>query len=180
MKWLIASDIHGSAHFCEKLLEAYSREGAGRLILLGDLLYHGPRNPLPEGYAPMEVARMLNGLKGQILCVHGNCDAEVDQMVLEFPITADHALVSAGGFDIFATHGHLFENAEPPLSDGGIMLVGHTHVQTCEKRGRYTVCNPGSVSLPKEGSYRGYMLLEDGALIWKTLEGREMMRLTAE
>lgn len=180
MKWMIASDIHGSAHFCEKLMEAYGRERAERLILLGDLLYHGPRNPLPEGYDPMAVARMLNPLKRELLCVRGNCDAEVDQMVLEFPIMADYAVIPAAGFELFVTHGHLFEQKEPPVKPGGVLLMGHTHVQTNEKRGDRIICNPGSISLPKPGSYRGYMLLEDGALIWKTLEGREMDRLVPE
>ena len=116
MKIFVASDIHGSACWCRRMLEAYEQAEADRLLLLGDVLYHGPRNELPEQYAPRETLAMLNERREQILCVRGNCDAEVDQMVLEFPITADHALVSAGGFDIFATHGHLFENAEPPLS----------------------------------------------------------------
>ena len=177
MKWMIASDIHGSAHFCRILLEAFEREGAERLVLLGDLLYHGPRNPLPEGYAPMEVAAMLNPLKEKLLCVRGNCDAEVDQMVLEFPIMTDYAVIPQKGFDIFVTHGHLFEEKKPPLKRGDVLLMGHTHVQTCELAGEYTLCNPGSVSLPKPGSYRGYIVLEDGVLTWKTLEGRPMMKL---
>nr|WP_288274429.1 phosphodiesterase [uncultured Acidaminococcus sp.] len=116
MKWLIASDIHGSALFTRQLLERFRAEGADRLLLLGDLLYHGPRNDLPEGYAPKEVIRLLNSVKDRIFCVRGNCEAEVDQMVLEFPVLAEYALLEWNGHLIFATHGHLQhpEPAAPP------------------------------------------------------------------
>ena len=169
MKWLCASDIHGSAVFCRKLLEAYERERAEKLVLLGDLLYHGPRNPLPEGYAPMEVARLLNAHKGEILCVRGNCDAEVDQMVLEFPIMAPQLLVCAFGRELIMTHGHHLE--ELPAEYHGIVLMGHTHVPCCVERGKLRLMNPGSVSLPKEGSFRGYITIDDERFLWKTLEG---------
>ena len=169
MKWLIASDIHGSAVFCRRLLEAYDREGAEKLVLLGDLLYHGPRNPLPEGYAPMETAGLLNARKGEILCVRGNCDAEVDQMVLEFPIMAPHMLLCAAGCEMLLTHGHRLE--ELPAVPGGIVMMGHTHVPCCEEREGYVLMNPGSVSLPKAGTPRGYITLDDEGFLWKTLEG---------
>ena len=172
MKWLIASDIHGSAHWCRQLVAAYEREAADRLLLLGDLLYHGPRNDLPEEYAPKRVIEILNALQADILCVRGNCEAEVDQMVLQFPVMADYALLCAGGRLIFATHGHLYNNENPPpLHRGDILLYGHTHVPACEEHGDYLYCNPGSVSLPKEGSPRGYMTLEGNAFFWKTMEG---------
>ena len=176
MKWLIASDIHGSAYYCEKLLAAYERENAERLLLLGDLLYHGPRNDLPEGYAPKRVIEMLNALCDRILCVRGNCEAEVDQTVLKFPVMADYAILCEGERMIFATHGHIFnENSLPPLRAGDILLHGHTHVPVCEEREGYILMNPGSVSIPKEGSRRGYMTLENGSFLWKTLEGEEYL-----
>ena len=172
MKLFIASDIHGSALYCGKLIEGYKREKADRMLLLGDILYHGPRNDLPDGYAPKQVIEMLNALKDEIYSVRGNCEAEVDQMVLKFPVMADYFLLPAGQRMIFATHGHIFniENL-PPLKKGDILLCGHTHVSTCEEKDGYVYMNPGSVSLPKEDTPRGYMLFEDDDFIWKTLDG---------
>ena len=172
MKLMIASDLHGSAHYTELLLKAYAREQADRLLLLGDILYHGPRNPLPEGYNPKEVARMLNDMKQEILCVRGNCDSDVDQMVLEFPIMAEYCLIAAENATIFATHGHVFnEQNLPMLKKGDILLHGHTHVPVCRQHEGYTYVNPGSVSLPKENSEHGYMTVEAGELLWKKLDG---------
>ena len=180
MKWMIASDIHGSACYCEKLLAAYAREKADRLILLGDLLYHGPRNDLPRDYAPKRVIAMLNEKKDEILCVRGNCDAEVDQMVLEFPVLADYALLALENKTVFLTHGHVFnENHLPPLKDGDILLHGHTHVPCRHLHETYAYLNPGSVSIPKEDSWHGYMTLEGGEFVWKTLEGEEKMTYRA-
>ena len=181
MKWMIASDIHGSALFCRRLLAAFDREGADRLVLLGDLLYHGPRNPLPEGYAPQETAALLNVRRERLVCVRGNCDADVDQMVLEFPILSDSCLLCADGRTVFATHGHLWNTQErPPLCPGDVLLHGHTHVPAWEPfgDGNYYL-NPGSVSLPKEDSPRGYLMLEDGAFTWKTLEGEPYHSVSA-
>ncbi|MCD8097072.1 MAG: phosphodiesterase [Lachnospiraceae bacterium] len=173
MKLLIASDIHGSAYYCGKLLEAYEREQAERLILLGDILYHGPRNELPEGYAPKEVIAMLNPLKRDILCVRGNCDAEVDQMVLEFPILADYGFLYERGRMIFLTHGHVFHEGNlPMLGKGDILLHGHTHVPICREHEDYIYMNPGSVAIPKEGSAHSYMSYEDGVFLWKELDGK--------
>ncbi|MBQ9080030.1 MAG: phosphodiesterase [Clostridia bacterium] len=172
MKLLIASDIHGSATYCEKLLARYAAESADRLILLGDLLYHGPRNDLPEGYAPKSVIAMLNGIKNELLCIRGNCDTEVDQMVLDFPILADYALLCLDGRTIFATHGHVFnEQKLPPLKQGDILLCGHTHIPRHTDHGDYIYLNPGSVSIPKEGSPHSYMTYADGKFLWKTLDG---------
>ncbi|MBR1863207.1 MAG: phosphodiesterase [Ruminococcus sp.] len=163
MRLFIASDIHGSALWCEKMVRAYKESGAGRLLLLGDLLYHGPRNDLPEEYEPKKVIEMLNGLSEDILCVRGNCDTEVDQMVLGFPIMADYAYICQDGLRIFATHGHKFNcDRLPPLQKGDILLHGHTHVPVLRDMGGYTYVNPGSVSIPKEGSDHSYMILEDG------------------
>jgi len=173
MKWMIASDIHGSAYYCRELLKAYEQEGADRLLLLGDLLYHGPRNDLPRDYAPKQVIEMLNAMKESILCVRGNCEAEVDQMVLRFPVLADYAILCAGERMIFATHGHHFNTASlPPLHKGDILLHGHTHVPVCEDHGDYIYMNPGSVSIPKENSPHGYMTLEGEKFLWKSLEGK--------
>lgn len=172
MKLLIASDIHGSAFFCRQLLEAYEREEAGKLILLGDVLYHGPRNDLPKEYAPKEVIAMLNARKEEILCVRGNCDTEVDQMVLEFPILADYGFLYEKGHMIFLTHGHVFnEKNLPMLKKGDILLHGHTHIPVCREHETYVYMNPGSVSIPKEGSAHSYMTYEDGIFLWKNLEG---------
>ena len=181
MKWFIASDIHGSARYCREMLEAFEREGADRLILLGDLLYHGPRNDLPEEYAPKEVIGMLNGYKDRIFCVRGNCEAEVDQAVLEFPVMADYALMPLGNRTLFITHGHIYNTSKrPPLKRGDILLHGHTHVPACEDHDGILYLNPGSVSIPKGGSERGYMTLEAGIFCWKKLDGTEYDRLSAE
>ena len=173
MKLLIASDIHGSAYYCGQLLEAYRREGAERLLLLGDILYHGPRNDLPRDYAPKQVLAMLNAQKTHIFCVRGNCDTEVDQMVLEFPILADYCLLTAGERLIYATHGHNYNmKVLPPLLPGDVLLHGHTHIPAWERFGEGNLyLNPGSVSIPKNGSPNGFMLLEGHRMSWKTLAG---------
>lgn len=177
MKLLIASDIHGSAYFCRELMETYKRERADKLILLGDILYHGPRNDLPREYAPKEVIAMLNSMREDILCVRGNCDTEVDQMVLKFPIMADYGFLYERGRMIFLTHGHVFNEGNlPMLKKGDILLHGHTHVPVCREHEDYIYMNPGSVSIPKEGSRHSYMTYEDGAFAWKSLEGEEYMR----
>lgn len=176
MKLMIASDIHGSAYYCRKMLEAYKREKADKLLILGDVLYHGPRNDLPREYQPKEVIAMLNEVKEEILCVRGNCDTEVDQMVLEFPIMAEYAIITWNERLLFATHGHTFHPGNlPMLKCGDILLTGHTHVPKCENIGDYWYMNPGSVSIPKENSEHGYMLLEEHFL-WKNLDGKEYMR----
>lgn len=168
MKLMIASDIHGSAFYCKKMLDAYEKEGADRLLLLGDILYHGPRNDLPKDYDPKEVIAMLNPRKDTLLCVRGNCDTEVDQMVLDFPILADYCLLELDGHTIFATHGHHYNpQSLPPLKQGDILLTGHTHIPANEDIGAYLYMNPGSVAIPKDGSARGYMLYDNG-FSWKT------------
>lgn len=174
MKWMIASDIHGSAAWCEKVLERFREEKAARLLLLGDLLYHGPRNALPDGYDPPKTAALLNGLKDRILCVRGNCEAEVDQMMLEFPVMADYALMALGDRNIYITHGHLAGEKNPPVHvRGDILLCGHTHVPKCAEYDTFVYMNPGSAAIPKEDSPNSYMTLEDGAFLWKRLESGE-------
>lgn len=172
MKLMIASDIHGSAFYCRKLLDAYKREGADRILLLGDILYHGPRNDLPKDYAPKEVIAMLNPLKEEFLCVRGNCDTEVDQMVLEFPIMAEYCMLELNGTTVLATHGHIWNrDKHPMLKKGDILLTGHTHIPACEEKDEYIYMNPGSVSIPKEESPNSYMTYEEGNFLWKNLDG---------
>ena len=180
MKLMIASDIHGSAYFCEKLVEAWKREQPEKLLLLGDILYHGPRNDLPKDYAPKRVIEMLNEYKDVIWCVRGNCEAEVDQMVLEFPVMAEYCLITEGKQLIMATHGHVFNLDNPPkLQKGDILLHGHTHVPTNVETETFRYLNPGSVSIPKEGSPNSYMTMENGCFIWKDLDGKEYERWTS-
>lgn len=175
MKWFIASDIHGSEYYLRKMLAAFAREKADKILLLGDLLYHGPRNDLPRDYNPKAVIELLNGQKDKILCVRGNCDTEVDQMVLQFPILADYCVISDSGKTVYATHGHkLNEDNLPPLAKGDILLHGHTHVPKNVQHENYTCMNPGSVSIPKENSHRGYMILENGTFLWKDFDGNLM------
>ena len=180
MKWMIVSDLHGSAVYCRRMIEAFEREDADRLLLLGDLLYHGPRNDLPEGYAPKEVIPMLNGMKPKLLCVRGNCDAEVDQMVLDFPILADYAVLPVGQRLVYATHGHVHNLKNlPPLAPGDILLHGHTHIPAWTEFGEENLyLNPGSLSIPKEGSAHSYMTLEGKTFRWKTLEGETYHELS--
>ena len=172
MKLVVASDIHGSALYCRKFLDCYKKENADKLILLGDILYHGPRNDLPEEYAPKKVIEMLNDIKDEILCVRGNCDTEVDQMVLKFPILADYAFLYWRDKMIFVTHGHNFNLKNlPMLKKGDILLHGHTHIPACEKTDLCTYINPGSVSIPKENSAHSYIVITDDEIIFKDLEG---------
>ena len=173
MKLMIASDIHGSAYYCEKLLLAWEREQKPKLLLLGDILYHGPRNDLPRDYAPKKVIEMLNPLKEKLLCVRGNCEADVDQMVLEFPVLAEYAVLFVDGITIYATHGHVYHEKNPlPMEKGAVLLNGHTHVPKCVEHEDYVYMNPGSVSIPKEGSEHGYMVYEDGMFTGKNLDGK--------
>ena len=176
MKLMIASDLHGSAFYCRQLLAAMEREQPYKLLLLGDILYHGPRNDLPEGYAPKEVIAMLNPLRERLLCVRGNCDTEVDQMVLDLPVMADYCILPAGEKLIYATHGHIYNLKNlPPLAEGDILLHGHTHVPAWTEFGQRNVClNPGSLSIPKENSPHSYMILENGVFYWKDVETGEI------
>ena len=172
MKLMIASDLHGSAYYTKKLLDACAQEQPDRLLLLGDLLYHGPRNALPRDYDCMAVAEMLGTLRDRITAVRGNCDCEVDQMVLPFPMMADFALLEVGGLTLYATHGHLWsEEAPPPMAAGTVLLNGHFHVPACVDHGAVLYVNPGSTSIPKAGSAPGYLVLEDRTFTWKDMEG---------
>ena len=172
MKYIIASDIHGSAHWCRKLVENFHREKADRLLLLGDLLYHGPRNALPEEYDPMSVAAMLNAPELCSMGVRGNCDAEIDQMVLDFPMFCDYALLSHGKCSIVLSHGHIFSPDNlPPMKKGDIFISGHIHVPVCQDKNGILCLNPGSVSIPKEDSTYSYLVFEEGLFQWKDMDG---------
>ena len=170
MKWFIASDIHGSEYYCKKMLEAFERERADRILLLGDLLYHGPRNDLPKDYSPKAVAALLNGVKEKIFCVRGNCEAEVDQMVLPFPCMAEFCELLLDGKTFYLAHGH-HANPDnlPPLPEGSVFLFGHTHVKMDEVRSGIHCLNPGSVSIPKDGSH-SCLVYENGEFSVKILE----------
>ncbi|MBR3293078.1 MAG: phosphodiesterase [Oscillospiraceae bacterium] len=180
MKIFVASDIHGSALWCRRMLEAYEKSNAERLLLLGDILYHGPRNELPEQYAPKETLAMLNERRGSILCVRGNCDAEVDQMVLDFPLLESLGLWTNGGRLIYATHGHVFHrDALPPLQRGDILLHGHTHIPCREETEHgIWIINPGSVSLPKNNTPHACMTIDDEQICWHDLNGGVYQRLS--
>lgn len=168
---VVASDIHGSGYYCKMLTDAFDAEGADRLLLLGDILYHGPRNDLPQEYGPKMVISLLNERKDIITCVRGNCDAEVDRMVLDFPMKEDYCLLEEDGLVMFATHGHRYNEWHlPPLEHIDVLFNGHTHVPKCVRHEGYHYMNPGSVSLPKEGSHHGYILYENRTFTWKDLE----------
>ena len=170
MKLVIASDIHGSAYWCRKLLDKIELEQPDKIILLGDLLYHGPRNDLPRDYAPKQVIPMLSGLQEKILTVRGNCEAEVDQMVLPFPCMADYALLNCDGLTLYLTHGHLWNPDHlPPLQPGTVFLSGHTHVKMDEIHNGFRCINPGSVSIPKDGSH-SCIVYENGNFRFSLLE----------
>ncbi|MBE6605807.1 MAG: phosphodiesterase [Ruminococcaceae bacterium] len=177
MKIMIASDIHGSAKYAGILTDRFNESGADKLLLLGDILYHGPRNDLPEEYAPKKVIELLNPLKDKILAVRGNCDTEVDQMVLDFPILADYAVITTSERTIYATHGHKYgPDNPPPLCNGDILLGGHTHVTKAQEYDKFIYINPGSVSIPKEGTKRGYIILENGIFRFYDIEGNYLMK----
>ena len=174
MKLMIASDIHGSAFYCRKMMERYEEEKPDKLLLLGDLLYHGPRNALPDRYEPKEVIEMLNGIKDKILCVRGNCDCDVDQMVMEFPIMADYGFLCVNDIPIYATHGHVINQNKPLIGLKGILLCGHTHVPAKEECDGFVYLNPGSVAIPKKESCHSYMVLEANTFFWKDVENGEV------
>ena len=170
MKLIIASDIHGSAYWCGKLCELVAQEQPDKLILLGDLLYHGPRNDLPRDYAPKKVIPMLSELKEKIIAVRGNCEAEVDQMVLPFPCMAEFSQLLVDGKTFYLTHGHHHNpEALPPLTEGSVFLYGHTHVKLDEMRGGIRCLNPGSVSIPKDGSH-SCLIFDNGKFIFHIWE----------
>lgn len=173
MKLLIASDIHGDIESAKIVIEAFEKNECDKILLLGDILYHGPRNDLPGRYAPKEVIALLNEYSNKILSVRGNCDTEVDQMVLNFPVLADYAILSLDGLTVYATHGHNYNTkTPPPLASGDILLHGHTHVIKAEGFGnKNTYINPGSITLPKENCPRSYIVYENRKFDFFDIEG---------
>lgn len=167
MKLFIASDIHGSAYYADLMVKAFAASGADKLVLLGDILYHGPRNDLPRDYAPKKVTEYLNPLGDKIIAVRGNCESEVDQMVLTFPVASDYGVIFDGTRTIYLSHGH---RAVPPMAAGTAYLTGHTHVPKNTTENGVACMNPGSVSIPKENSPHSYMIYENGTFVWFDLE----------
>ncbi|MCD8205587.1 MAG: phosphodiesterase [Clostridia bacterium] len=176
MKFLIASDIHGSAKYCKLMLDAFEREKADKILLLGDILYHGPRNDLPEGHDPKKVVELLTAYRDKIICVRGNCDAEIDRDVLPFPMYSDYAYVYADGINIVMSHGH---RDVPPMGEKDVYLTGHTHVPLNAYEGFYHL-NPGSVALPKEGSAHAYIMYDDGVFTFKDMDGKPYDSVTVK
>lgn len=176
MKLMIASDLHGSAYYVRALLCRREEEAPEKLLLLGDNLFHGPRNDLPRDYDTKKTAALLNALEKAPLCIRGNCDAEVDQMILKFPVLADFAVVFVDGCTLHLTHGHHLDEAAGTLASGDILLYGHTHVPAFEREDGVYYVNPGSVSIPKQGSRHSYLLFENGVFTWKDVETGEVWR----
>ncbi|MGL5901743.1 MAG: phosphodiesterase [Cetobacterium sp.] len=178
MKIFVISDIHGSSYFLKKALEAFHKEKADQILILGDELYHGPRNPLPIDYNPKEVVEILNKYKEKIIAVRGNCDSEVDQMLLEYPIMSDYSILFLNGKKIFATHGHIYnEDKLPNLSDGNILIYGHTHLPLANKKDKIYILNPGSITLPKGGNENSYGIFEEDMFYIKNLDGKIITKL---
>ncbi|MNZ66970.1 Phosphodiesterase YfcE [compost metagenome] len=172
MKLMFISDIHGSLHWLNQTLDKATQEQPDQMVILGDFLYHGPRNPLPEGYNPGKVAEVLNLHKQQIVAVRGNCDSEVDQMLIQFPILADYAMLYHEGRRIYATHGHGFNMEHlPPIMENDIFIQGHTHIPVAEYRDGYYLLNPGSVALPKSSYPHTYGIIENGIFVVKDFDG---------
>lgn len=173
MKLMFVSDIHGSFHYAKKAIELFESEKADYLVILGDQLYHGPRNPLPQEYDPKKVSKLFNKYKHKIIAVRGNCDSEVDQMVLDYPIMGDYTTIFEHGKRIFATHGHIYDKWNlPDLSKGDVFIYGHTHIPLAEEQEGIYILNPGSIAIPKEDNPNSYAVLEDGMFEIKDLEGK--------
>lgn len=178
MKLFFMADIHGSLFYLKKAIERFKAENADYMVILGDELYHGARNPLPPEYNPREVTALLNGFAAKIIAVRGNCDSEVDDMVLEYPVLAPFSIILCGGRRLFLTHGHLFdENSLPKLCPGDVFFYGHTHVSKAEKQGEIFVVNPGSVSMPKEDTPHSYAVMENDTIVLKDLDGKTYREL---
>lgn len=171
MKLLVISDIHGSLFYLQKMIEIFEKNSYDKILILGDELYHGPRNPLPKNYSPKEVAELLNRYKNKIIAVRGNCDSEVDQMVLEYPIMSDYNLIFWNNKKIFMTHGHTYNINNPlPMEEGDILIYGHFHIPMINTENKRIFLNPGSISLPKENSENSFGVFEDNYFYIKNLD----------
>ena len=177
MKLVIFSDIHGSSYYASKLNEIVEKENPEKIVLLGDLYYHGPRNNLSQEYAPMEVAKVLNNLKDRLMVVRGNCDAEVDEMISEFKFE-DHIFDTINGKKVYFTHGHKYNIENIPYDDFEILIYGHIHQGFIQEKEGYLFANPGSISLPKGGTEHSYLILEENKIILKNVEGNVLQEYT--
>lgn len=178
MKLFFMSDIHGSLYYLEEALEKFEYEKADYLVILGDALYHGPRNPLPKDYNPKEVAELLNKYKNKIIAIRGNCDSEVDQMIIDYPMMSDYSIILYNNRRLFLTHGHIYnKNNLPNLNENDILMHGHTHIPAAEKLEQIYLFNPGSITLPKEGNPNSYGILDNNILQVKDLEGKVIKEL---
>ena len=178
MKLFIISDIHGSLYYLKKVMEIFEKENYDKLVILGDELYHGPRNPLPKDYSPKEVIEILNKYKDKIIAVRGNCDSEVDQMVLSYPIMSDYSMIYLRNKRVFLTHGHIYNIDNPlPMSEGDILLYGHFHIPMIEKKEERYFFNPGSISLPKNNSNHSFALLDETKFQIKDLNENILMEI---
>ena len=172
MKIMFASDLHGSAFYAEKMQEIFQAEQAETLVLLGDLLYHGPRNPLPKAYDPQKVVQIINNMADRLICVRGNCDADVDQMLLQVPLLSDYGVLFLDEKRIYISNGHVLNPETPmPLQQGDILINGHTHIRTIQDFGKFVYLNPGSISMPKQGQVHSYMLYSNKKFTMKSLDG---------
>ena len=179
MKLLFISDIHGSAKYAREGINAFIKEKADFLVILGDVLYHGPRNPLPEGYDPKEVAEILNNYTNKIIGVRGNCDSEVDSMLLNYPSNMDYNIILLDNRRIFITHGHIYnEDKLPNLASNDVLVYGHTHIPTSKRTDKGIILNPGSISYPKEGHPHTYGILERDKFYVKTINSELYMEFT--
>lgn len=179
MKLFVISDIHGSLKDLKNALAAYERENCDTLLILGDELYHGPRNPLPDSYDPRSVSELLNNLKKKIIAVRGNCDSEVDQMMLEYPIMSDYSILFWEQKRIFMSHGHIYnKDTLPPLCEGDILIYGHTHIPVAEKHENIFMLNPGSITFPKENFPKSYGIFENNSFKVKTFDGKTIKEIS--
>lgn len=170
MKVLVISDIHGSGYYAEKIKELNKYENPDKIVILGDLYYHGPRNNLSQEYNPMKVAEVLNSLKDKLLVIKGNCDAEVDEMISEFKFE-DYILAKINGKNIYFTHGHKYNIENIPHEEFNILIYGHIHQGFIQEKDGYIFANPGSISLPKCNSKHSYLILEENKIILKDIDG---------
>lgn len=178
VKLFFVSDIHGSAYYLKKALQRFNEDGADYIVILGDELYHGARNPLPRDYNPKEVTALLNEYSSRIIAVRGNCDSEIDSVVLDFPMMSDYSVLFYNGRRLFLTHGHIYnEENMPKLKSGDAMLYGHTHVPRAEKVGDVFLINPGSITFPKENYPNSYGILKDNIFEIKNLDGKPFKRI---
>ncbi|MFA9399278.1 MAG: phosphodiesterase [Clostridiaceae bacterium] len=179
MKLCFISDIHGSFYFAKKAIEKYEEEKADHLIILGDELYHGARNPLPREYNPKEVINLFNKYDSNIIAIRGNCDSEVDEMVLNYPIMSTYSIILYGSRKLFLTHGHIYnENNLPKLNNGDVFIYGHTHIPVAKNQNNIFIINPGSISIPKENNPNSYAILENDTFTIKDFDGNELKKIT--